>query len=130
MTTTTTTPGTTTTPDDAEALRAITYAAVLRDLADAIADGALPAPRTPLRLYLGSYRHTPEEAKAAFLSARSAFPAAPVEVDPDNYGYVEIVISDAARLLFDKKPLGVTTTVTREVEEFAIDPAMLAPVSA
>lgn len=114
-----------TTTDDAEALKAITYAAALRDLADAIADGQLRPPKTPLRLYMSRYGD--EDPKAAFLAARGAFPDAEVQIDPDGYGYVEIAVSDVAKLLFDKKTLGTTTTVERPVEEFVIDPELLSP---
>lgn len=112
---------------DTEALRAITYAAALRDLADAIADGQIQPPRTPLRVYIG--RFGDPDPKATFLTARKAFPFAPVVVDPDGYGYVEIVVSDVARLLFDKKTLGTAKTVSRPVEEFTLDPELLAPLA-
>src|SRR5207237_1325901 len=96
-------------------------------LADAVTAGAIPMPRTPLRVYLSSYRD--DDPKATFRATRSAFPDAPVLVDPDGYGYVEIVLGDVARLLFDKKTLGTTVAVTREVEEFTLDAALLEPVA-
>lgn len=116
---------------DVEALAVATekrsaYAQTLRAVTDAIANGAIEIPRNPLRVYLGSYADP--DPKATFLAARRAFPDAPVIVDPDGYGYVEIVLGDAARLLFDKKLLGTTTTVTREVAEFTIDAELLGPV--
>lgn len=102
------------------------YAETLRNLAEAIDAGAIPTPRTPLRIYLSSYND--EDPRATFRATRSAFPNAPVLVDPDGYGYVEIALNDTARLLFDKKTLGTTTTVTRPVEEFTIDSELLGPV--
>lgn len=103
------------------------FADDLGRVADAIRTGAIPRPRNGVRVYLTSYFLDPGAGKAVFLASRREFPDAQVEVTEN---YVEVIVGEGCRLLFDKSALGERTTVTREVDEYVIDPTLLLPVSA
>lgn len=109
----------------ADTQRAVDLSAELRDIADAIGDCMMPAPRGKVRLYLSGLHLYGEQARAAFLSTRRAFPDAPVEAGDH---YVQIAASANVLLLFDRSDLGTVTTTTREVTEYVLDPELLAPI--